>query len=592
MKKKNIKLLICYHKKSPLFKDEILTPIHVGRANAKKRLDPNSENYKWLMTNLIGDDTGENISDRNDSYNEMTALYWAWKNYEALGNPDYVGLMHYRRHFVLKENVQAVYNIKDFDSSTYYDILNYSPEKMQELVDGCDFLTHIGKVKNVYNHYIENQRKEDIDLANKIMLEKYPEYKEVMEKYYSGDYSNFCNMNIFSKEIFFEYCEFIFSILEEFENRVDVSEKRFFISERLTGIFMAKLMEDKTKKFKKLPIAFMEEPVDVPIAIKLNDNDSISVATAITSILENSKKYNTYHFYLFCDKNVSDKTKENFKYYSRKYSECIIDFIDSEIEEEYLPSHLSYLLPKVNKCIYLSGHVIAMFDIGEFYRICSTDDYYIVGVPQEKYDAAELNKKIGLELLVLNCRRMRMHNISEEANQEKNKDLDGMELLNHLCKGEIGYIPWYFFTSEKLSSYNGKVIADDKTRGTIQSEACWRPFLIYDGLNPIVNNQGIYSIFWWNMMRKNPLPFQRINENLVVLSTLYADQQKKINIANESHAPARNNNVVEMPVVVPENNEEWRNYGFYGKLKFYYKHNGCKKTISYGMKKIFGRKEK
>lgn len=58
----NIKLLICYHKKAPLFKDSILTPIHVGRANAEKRLDHNSENYKWLKENMIGDDTGDNIS--------------------------------------------------------------------------------------------------------------------------------------------------------------------------------------------------------------------------------------------------------------------------------------------------------------------------------------------------------------------------------------------------------------------------------------------------------------------------------------------------------------------------------------------------
>lgn len=52
---------------------------------------------------MIGDDTGDNISALNDSYNEMTALYWAWKNYDKLGNPDYIGLMHYRRHFVLNE---------------------------------------------------------------------------------------------------------------------------------------------------------------------------------------------------------------------------------------------------------------------------------------------------------------------------------------------------------------------------------------------------------------------------------------------------------------------------------------------------------
>ena len=45
------------------------------------------------------------------------------------------------------------------------------------------------------------------------MLEKYPEYKEITEEYFRGDYSNFCNMFIFNKEIFFEYCSWVFDIL-------------------------------------------------------------------------------------------------------------------------------------------------------------------------------------------------------------------------------------------------------------------------------------------------------------------------------------------------------------------------------------------
>ena len=136
----------------------------------------------------------------------MTSLYWAWKNYDKLGNPEYVGLMHYRRHFVWREDEYFVYNVDNFNEDSYLQEINYSPEKVHDMVDGCDFVAHVGKVINVYNHYIENHRKEDLDLAVNIMLEKYTEYGEITKEYFAQDFSNFCNMFIFNKKIFFEYC--------------------------------------------------------------------------------------------------------------------------------------------------------------------------------------------------------------------------------------------------------------------------------------------------------------------------------------------------------------------------------------------------
>lgn len=52
------------------------------------------EDYNWLIENMIGDDTGDNVYDKNREYCELTGIYWAWKNYDKLGNPDYIGFMH------------------------------------------------------------------------------------------------------------------------------------------------------------------------------------------------------------------------------------------------------------------------------------------------------------------------------------------------------------------------------------------------------------------------------------------------------------------------------------------------------------------
>ena len=74
------KILVCSHKEDYVRNDSIYMPIQVGKVNATANLG------------FQGDDSGENISYKNLSYCELTALYWAWKNLKKV---DYIGLCHY-----------------------------------------------------------------------------------------------------------------------------------------------------------------------------------------------------------------------------------------------------------------------------------------------------------------------------------------------------------------------------------------------------------------------------------------------------------------------------------------------------------------
>ncbi|BCK75075.1 hypothetical protein AA0242T_1447 [Acetobacter aceti NRIC 0242] len=52
-------------------------------------------------TSCQGDDTGDNISDLNKHFSELTVLYWAWKN----DLPSYfISLVHYRRYFTKSQS--------------------------------------------------------------------------------------------------------------------------------------------------------------------------------------------------------------------------------------------------------------------------------------------------------------------------------------------------------------------------------------------------------------------------------------------------------------------------------------------------------
>ena len=93
MNRTDTKILVCCHTNDIYKSDEQYFPIHVGKEISDKTID------------IQGDNTGDNISDKNKSFCELTGMYWAWKN---LKNVDYVGLCHYRRYFktiITEDNV-------------------------------------------------------------------------------------------------------------------------------------------------------------------------------------------------------------------------------------------------------------------------------------------------------------------------------------------------------------------------------------------------------------------------------------------------------------------------------------------------------
>ncbi len=577
-----IKLLVCYHKPSELLKDEIFTPIHVGRALAKKRMDTKSESYQWLIDNLIGDDTGENISEKNGSYNEMTALYWAWKNYKELGDPDYIGLMHYRRHFILQEGEIDVVHFEQMGDH-YFDQIHYSPEKMKKLVKGCDFVAHIGKVKHVYRHYLENHRKEDLDLAFDILYEKYPEYREIAQEYLNGDYSNFCNMFIFRKEIFFQYCEWIFDILGEFERRVDISGKRLFISERLSGVFIAKLMKEKEWKYKVVPISFVADQIEIPIVVPLDEQREFELTVSLTSLLVNKKETSQYTVFFLTPSFTEEETKERLAELVEDCPNCRAEFLSTDITREYYPLLLSELLPKKKKCIYMEENVLILKDLSEFFRTCSVDDFDVVGAPLYQYDIFQEQKTINTAFLVINCAAFRKKSVFQSVVDRIFLEEKGMDIYNEVLSAQIGYIPWYDLTVE--SQVLKRLFGESKSRASYQEEALWKSALLYDTENPWENLQGVFSIFWWDIAEKVTVEYGKLQIKEKKIQELFISQQEAINEV------VLKKEVFVCPKREEPKSEDWRTYSFLGKLKFYYIHNGLKNTIRYGIQKLRGKAE-
>lgn len=231
-----MKLFVVTHKITKLKNNSIYRPIFVGRANK-----PNLK----LPEEYLTDDKQENISKKNISYCELTAIYWIWKNVVE----DIVGICHYRRYFAKRKYFNVLGScIKEREVKKIliqYDII--LPEKNLGEYNELPSIDFWGK----------NHNENDWKITEQVLMEKYPEYKNAL-KVFNSQNNGYCyNMCIMSKELFDEYCEWLFDILFEVENRTDIAKyddynKRLygFLSERLINIWVS----FKNLKVKEYPI--------------------------------------------------------------------------------------------------------------------------------------------------------------------------------------------------------------------------------------------------------------------------------------------------------------------------------------------------
>ena len=80
-----VKILVAYHKRDKLFRNNVLFPIHLGREIAfDKTKDGNlsEKDYNWLLNNMAGDNTGNKLVPNKYTKNttqEITAVKIKYK---------------------------------------------------------------------------------------------------------------------------------------------------------------------------------------------------------------------------------------------------------------------------------------------------------------------------------------------------------------------------------------------------------------------------------------------------------------------------------------------------------------------------------
>lgn len=393
----NIKIFVTHRidKDNAVVKNEILTPIRCGAVFDKRTSD------------ILGDDTGENISHKRSSFCELTTQYWAWKNVDV----DYYGFCHYRRYFSFNLEKLDV----DWDGFIKFHYFNEDVQKQLRLND----INHIKTIVKqydlivsytydweltIYDQYRGDSHRHgnDLDLTLEIIKDIYPEFFDCAKDYFfkhKGP-SLFCNMFIMKKDLFFNYSKWLFDILFEFEKRVDTSllstegvRAPAHISERLLGVYCDYLKKQNKHRFGYLQSAFIQDASVVKTLAPIWD-DAITIvlstslyfvpmnASTVQSIIDHADPSRKYDI-LIMENDLPEKIKLLYCKMVKEIPNISIRFlnVNQKIEKyklyigEMYTIHTYFrllipdLLPEYKKVLYLDSDIIVMDDVSGLFNM-------------------------------------------------------------------------------------------------------------------------------------------------------------------------------------------------------------------------------
>ncbi|MCR4674757.1 MAG: DUF4422 domain-containing protein, partial [Lachnospiraceae bacterium] len=230
-KNNDTKIYVVTHKDYEVVRNPLYEPITVG---------------SFQKSDWIWEQDGKNISELNHKINECTAIYWMWKNSKA----EIIGLNHYRRYFYNNE-LRCRENILTEDT-------------IRSVLKDYDMIVYKGRVPE--DATIEEEMRWDLkpevfdfgyDIITRNISKFQPDYLNDFYGVMQEKECLYCNMFVAKKELFREYCQWLFSFLLPAAKEADVSGFDFH-DERIIGFFAERMLTVWVRhnhiKIKPLPV--------------------------------------------------------------------------------------------------------------------------------------------------------------------------------------------------------------------------------------------------------------------------------------------------------------------------------------------------
>lgn len=398
----NIKILISCHKDAKCIRSEVFEPIQVGTSLKGHARIPD----------MLYDNAGDNISDKNPEYCELTAQYWAWKNLDA----DYYGFCHYRRYFSFAD--------QQYKEDGYGNIIEqYLDERtieqyalndvaVQRCVQDADIIVtprqDIRKMPVKGNtpteHYKAAQmlHYRDFETMLEIIDDLFPDYSETAHTFVEGSTACFCNMYMMRREYFHRYCAWMFAILDEFCKRTDMShystEARRtpgHLSERLLNIWlMHEEHENPNLRVKELQCVMFQNTENwpetlqpaytensVPVVFAANDGYAPMFAACLQSLIEHTSTAYNYDVILISS-DLQPVNRERLQAMVQPYSNISLRVYHPGIllenyhlkanahisVETYYRFLIQTIVPDYRKVLYIDCDTIIKDDVARLYQ--------------------------------------------------------------------------------------------------------------------------------------------------------------------------------------------------------------------------------
>ena len=596
-KRQSTRIFVTSHKRADMPPSDIMQMVQVGPGNTADR-----------FPDTFHDDTGDNIAAKNPMYCELTTQYWAWKNAEA----DYYGFCHYRRYFdfsaaeheenpygeVMDDYIDAdaiaKYGLDDetiAKSIAGYDVVTTGIKDLRTIIDG------LGTPKAIWAAapYLLDR---DLRHVYDILCAMHPDYAQDANDFLDGNFSCFCNMFIMKKDIFFDYCAWLFPILEEFERTTDMSRYSKealrtpgHLSERLLNIYLIhhrrigsgwKMKELQCVHFTSPepdyglePLHDVEDPSTIiPVVFAADNNYVPMLTTTLYSAMTNADPSRHYDVTVL-QRDIDGRNQQTMREFFSRFANMNLRFVNVDRKiagyrlstnnrhisnETYYRFLIQEILPFYTKVLYLDSDIIVNGDIAELYdtelgsnllAACRDIDYlgnlnFAVDNTRAAYSRDILGMRNPYDyfqagVLVLNTEAMRQHySIGQWLEYASNTDFiyNDQDVLNAHCEGKVTFLDWNWDVIHDCDGRVGKVFSfapNDAYDAYMRSRE--NPQIIhYAGfIKPWVDPACDFASVYWGYARQTPFYELLVRRVTEIISDAHIQRLRE---ELERHQPA------------------------------------------------------